>query len=111
MRKYCCEGLEQAITDRKRKGRPTKLQGKQKAHLIALACSNLPEERRCWTMQLLAQKCIELNLIDFISDDTVSRVLKKRDQALANKELVHPGNKRRVCLSNGRSFGLVRGAI
>lgn len=77
VRKYCSEGLEQAITDKKRKGRPTKLQGKQKAHLIALACSDPPEGRRCWTMQLLAQKCIELNLIDFISDDTVGRILKK----------------------------------
>ena len=77
VRKYCCGGLEQAITDKKRKGRPAKLQGKQRAHLIALACSNPPEGRRCWTMQLLAQRCIELNLIDFISDETVRRILKK----------------------------------
>ncbi len=77
VRKYCCEGLDQAITDKKRQGRPTKLQGKQKAHLIALACSDPPEGRRCWTMQLLAQKCIELHLVDFISDDTIGRVLKK----------------------------------
>lgn len=77
VRKYCSEGLEQAITDKEREGRPTKLQGKQKAHLIALACSDPPEGRRCWTMQLLAQKCIELNLVDFISDDTVGRILKK----------------------------------
>jgi len=77
IRKYCNEGIEEAITDKKRRGRPTKLQGKQKAHLIALACSDPPEGRRCWTMQLLAQKCIELNLIDFISDDTVRRILKK----------------------------------
>lgn len=54
VREYCIEGFEKAITDKERKGRPTKLQGKQIAHLIALACSDPPEGRRCWTMQLLA---------------------------------------------------------
>ena len=77
VRKYSNEGLERAIVDEKRKGKPSKLQGKQKAHLIALACSDPPEGRRCWTMELLAQKCIELHLIDFICDDTVRRILKK----------------------------------
>lgn len=77
VRKYCIEGLEKAITDKGRKGRPAKLQGKQRAHLIALACSDPPEGRSCWTMQLLAGRCIELNLVDFISDETVRRLLKK----------------------------------
>ena len=77
VRKYSLEGLDSAFTDKKRKGRPIKLQGKQRAHLIALACSDPPEGRRCWTMQLLAQRCIELNLIDFISEETVRRILKK----------------------------------
>jgi len=77
VRKYCLEGLKKAITDEKRTGRPAKLQGKQRAHLIALACSDPPEGRRCWTMQLLAGRCIELNLVDHISDETVRRFLKK----------------------------------
>ena len=77
IRKYTLEGLRSATADKKRKGRPAKLQGKQRAHLIALACSNPPKGRRCWTMQLLAQRSIELNLIDFISDETVRRILKK----------------------------------
>jgi transposase len=77
VRKYCLEGLNQAIMDKQRKGREPKLRGKQRAHLIALACSDPPEGRRCWTMQLLAQKCIELNLTEFISDETVRRILKK----------------------------------
>jgi transposase len=77
VRKYCIEGFVKAITDKERKGRPVKLQGKQRAHLIALACSDPPEGRSCWTMQLLAGRCIELNLVDFISDETVRRLLKK----------------------------------
>jgi transposase len=77
VRRYCIEGSEKAITDKERKGRPTKLQGKQRAHLIALACSDPPEGRSCWTMQLLAGRCVELNLVDFISGETVRRLLKK----------------------------------
>jgi transposase len=77
IRKYCTEGLEAAITDKKREGRPMKLQQKQGAHLMALACSDPPEGRQCWTMQLLANKCIELALVEFISDETVRRFLKK----------------------------------
>lgn len=77
VRKYCIEGFEKAIADKERKGRPAKLQGKQRAHLIALACSDPPEGRSCWTMQLLADRCIELNFVDFISDETVRRFLKK----------------------------------
>jgi transposase len=77
VRKYCIEGVEKAITDKERKGRPAKLQGKQRAHLIALACSDPPEGHHCWTMQLLAERCIELNLVEFISDETVRRLLKK----------------------------------
>lgn len=77
IRKYALEGLDLAVTDKKRQGRPAKLQGKQRAHLVALACSDPPDGRRCWTMQLLAQRSIELNLIDFISDETVRRILKK----------------------------------
>lgn len=77
IRKYCAKGLEATITDEKREGRPPKLQQKQGAHLMALACSDPPQGRQCWTMQLLADKCIELTLVEFISDETVRRFLKK----------------------------------
>lgn len=73
---YSQKGLE-AVRDRPRKGKKPKLQGKELAHLIAIACSEPPEGRRFWTMQLLADKCIELNLVEFISDETVRRTLKK----------------------------------
>lgn len=75
--KYCQEGLEAALNEKPRSGRPQKLVGKAKAHLIALACSEPPEGRACWTMQLLAERCISLELVEFISDDTVGRILKK----------------------------------
>lgn len=76
-RRYCEEGLEMALREKARSGRPEKLVGKSKAHLIALACSEPPEGRACWTMQLLTDRCISLELVDSITKDTVRRILKK----------------------------------
>lgn len=76
-RAYCEHGLQQSLNEKKRSGRPEKLVGKSKAYLIALACSEPPEGRACWTMQLLADRCITLELTESISDETVRRTLKK----------------------------------
>jgi Homeodomain-like domain len=54
-----------------------KLKGKQEALLVALACSTPPNERPRWTMQLLADKLVELQQVESISDETVRRTLKK----------------------------------
>jgi len=44
---------------------------------VALACSDAPEGRATWTMQLLADKLVELKVVDTISDEAVRRTLKK----------------------------------
>jgi putative transposase len=69
-------GLEAALYDKARPGAMRKLDGKQEALLVALACSE-PEGRETWTMQLLADKLVELKVVDEISDETVRRTLKK----------------------------------
>jgi transposase len=72
-------GLDAAL-DRKRRERPPreiKLDGRAEARLIALACSTPPEGRAVWTMQLLADKLVELEIVDSISDETVRLALKK----------------------------------
>jgi transposase len=71
------EGLEAALDERPRPGGQRKLGGKQEALLVALACSTPPDERKCWTMQLLADKLVELKQVESISDETVRRTLKK----------------------------------
>ena len=71
------EGLKRALRDKPRSGRPEKLQGKAKAHLIALACSGAPEGRGVWTLRLLANKCVSLELAEEISHETIRKVLKK----------------------------------
>lgn len=70
-------GLDWALNDEPRPGAPPKLNGKQEAFLVALACSDAPEGRETWTMQLLADKLVELDLVTSISDETVRTVLKK----------------------------------
>ncbi len=58
------EGIESALNRKKpSKHRPKKIDGEKEAHLIALACSAPPEGRKSWTMQLLADKMVELNLV------------------------------------------------
>jgi transposase len=69
--------VERALSDKPRPGGRPKLDGKQEAHLVALACSAPPEGRARWTMQLLADRLVELALVDAISDETVRRTLKK----------------------------------
>lgn len=69
---------EKRLTDKAKPGREKKLDGKQEAFLVALACSAAPDGRESWTMQLLADKLVELKVIDEpISDETVRRTLKK----------------------------------
>jgi arginase len=71
------EGLTAALSERPRPGKMPVLSGKQEAFLVALACSTPPEGRRRWTMQLLAERLIELQQVGTLSHDTVRRVLKK----------------------------------
>jgi transposase len=72
-------GLEAAL-GRKKQDRPSrerKLDGRAEARLIALACSQPPDGRAAWTLQLLADKLVELRVVDSVCDETVRRVLKK----------------------------------
>ena len=69
---------EKSLEDKPRPGRSKRLDGKQEAFLVALACSDAPEGYESWTMQLLADKLVELSVIDEpVSDETVRRTLKK----------------------------------
>jgi transposase len=73
------QGLEAALA-RKPQDRPSrvpKLDGRAEAQVVALACSQPPQGRPCWTMRLLADKLVELQVVDAVSDETVRRVLKK----------------------------------
>jgi transposase len=73
------EGLEAAI-NRKKQTRPSrmrKLDGEAEARLLALACSKPPEGRKRWTMHLLADQLVALEVVESVSHDTIWRALKK----------------------------------
>ena len=76
-KRFVEEGLVAALSERPRPGKAPLLDGKQKAYLIALACSTPPEGRAKWTMQLLANRMVALEVVEGISDETVRRTLKK----------------------------------
>src|SRR4051794_3575829 len=82
-RRFVEEGFEAALK-RKPQVRPSrtpKLDGRAEARLIALACSTPPEGRAEWTMQLLADRLVELEVVDSICDETVRRALKKTNSS------------------------------
>src|SRR6266702_3160663 len=102
MKKYKVTLTVAERQQRDRPSRPRKLDGRAEARLIALACSAPPGGRQEWTMQLLADKLVELEVVDAVCDETVRRTLKKRDQAVAEGAVVHPaGGQRRVRLRQG----------
>lgn len=71
------EGFAAAVHERRRPGQERLLQGRQAAFWVALACTPPPAGRRRWTMALLADRLVELRVVETISDETVRRTLKK----------------------------------
>ena len=90
--RFAEQGLEAAL-DRKKQDRPSrepKLDGEGEARLIAIACSQPPEGRDHWSLKLLADRLVQLEVVDSISTNTVQRRLKKT-------------NCGRMCTSSGSS--------
>jgi transposase len=73
---YLQNGLN-FLTDLPRTGRPLKFNGEERAKITALACSETPDGRAKWSLQLLAEKAVELELVESISPSKVEEILKK----------------------------------
>jgi putative transposase len=76
-RRFAQEGIEGALYEKPRPGQKPKITGQVEAHLVALACSTPPEGRVRWTLRLLADKLVELRLVDAISEVAIHQRLKK----------------------------------
>jgi putative transposase len=76
-KKYGAGGLELALYERPRPGRPLIFDGKDRAAITSIACSEPPEGHARWSVRLIADKAIELNVVDDISPATVFHMLKK----------------------------------
>jgi hypothetical protein len=75
--RYAREDLDAAINERPRSGSPKKFTGRQRAKITAIACSKPPAGQSRWTLRLIADKVVELKMVDDISHQTVKRILKK----------------------------------
>jgi transposase len=84
MRQRFVEENLAALTERPRTGAPPRLKGKAEAHLIAVACSRVPQGRERWTLRLLADQAVELGLTDALSHETVRQLLKKTNLSRGN---------------------------
>ncbi len=81
-KQYVEEGLEAALNRRApRREYQRKLDGEQEARLVALACSEPPEGQARWSLRLLADRLVELEIVPDISYQTVGRILKKTRKA------------------------------
>jgi transposase len=82
-KRWCAERLTRQLSDQPKPGRKRKLDGKQEAFLVALACSDAPEGRQHWPLRLLTDRLLELGVIDEpISYETVRDRLQKTNSSL-----------------------------
>ena len=84
VRRRCVEeGVEAALGRRQQLNRrPRKLDGEGEARLVAMACSQPPEGRAGWTLQLLADRLVQCEIVESISTETVRQTLKKTRSSL-----------------------------
>jgi hypothetical protein len=88
-RKKFVEGnVEGALNEKRRPGARVKLTPAQERQVTLLACSDAPDGRTTWTMQLLADKVVAIGMVESISDETIRKTLKKTPPS--------PGSKRRM---------------
>jgi transposase len=76
-RRYLQDGWKTVLQGKYTGHNPRLLDGEAEAHLIALTCREPPADREHWTMQLLADKMVQLKYVDHLSDETVRKTLKK----------------------------------
>ena len=87
VRKRCMERGVQACLERKAQetpSRPRKLDGASEASLVQLACSSPPAGRARWTLSLLADRLVELEVFETVSVSTIQRGLKKLSSSLGS---------------------------
>lgn len=77
-KRFVEEGLEAALARKAHsRTRSRKIEGEEEAHLLALSCSPPPEGSRRWTLKLLSNKMVEMEIVESVSPATIGRVLKK----------------------------------
>lgn len=84
-RRFVEEGLEASLRERPRPGARPKLGPKERAFVVALACTKPPEGRHRWTMQLLADRLVELEMVPDITDEAIRLLLKRTSSSRGSR--------------------------
>ena len=96
-KRFVTGGVEAALGRKEQANRHKKIDGRVEAHIIAIACSQAPEGRERWTLQLIADELVRLGVVGSISDTAVMETLKKTT--------LSPGKRRNGAFqSPGRSL-------
>lgn len=85
-KRFVLEGLEAALGRKEQQNRHRKVDGEVEAHIVAIACSEAPEGRERWTLQLIADELVRLGVVESISDTAVSNTLKKTNLSLGERK-------------------------
>ncbi|MBA2748699.1 MAG: helix-turn-helix domain-containing protein [Tatlockia sp.] len=75
--RFLTEGIESALGEKPRSGKPVQISGEARARITALACSAAPEGHARWSLRLLADKAVEFGFVDAVSHNHVGQILKK----------------------------------
>ena len=84
-KRFVTGGVEAALGRKEQVNRHRKIDGRVEAHIIAIACSEAPEGRERWTLQLIADELIRLGVVESISDTAVMETLKKTNLSLGKR--------------------------
>jgi hypothetical protein len=79
--RFLSGGLDAVLSDRRQQRRRAALTGRQQAHLIAIACSPVPEGHDHWTLRILASKAVELGFVEHIAIETIRSLLKRTNSS------------------------------
>ena len=75
--RYLQEGLDEALNEKPRSGKPVQISGAARARITALACSEAPAGHARWTLRLVADKAIQAGFVESISPTAVKEILKQ----------------------------------
>lgn len=111
-KRYCTGGLDRALHDAPRSGKPPTFTGVHEAQIVALACSDAPDGASRWTLKLLAEKARENGIVEKISPQAVWLMLEKQDtKPWLKKNVVRAEADTRVQGTHGRPARPVRQAV
>ncbi len=85
-KRFVTGGVEAALGRKEQVNRRKKIDGRVEAHIVAIACSEAPEGRERWTLQLIADELVRLGVVESISDTAVMETLKKTNLSLGRRK-------------------------